>query len=224
MIFEKDFNYLCDYLGKDASRLRQVRIRNFMLGISLSILIYVFLRNAMGSILLLFTSVFWFKFEYWTLKSNYQKYISRRQLSFVSFLGFVLAFLENNFNVYQSLKESKNYADTLIEFDLRELIDGIDKDKTPQPYIQFAQKYQSETINQIMLLIFQLEQNGFDSALLSQFLTMMDHLRNSTVSNYVQEENQRLNWYYGFPLISTVILTTLFAFGVLGQVIKTLNG
>lgn len=224
MIWEKDLPLMVEALQKDEGNYKRKRIMTVVLGLLSAFIVSVAFKNYFFGVTLVLISLGLFKWDYYSLQQDFNRYAAKRQLSFVSFLGYVMAFLENKMNVYQSFQKSKDYVDPLIEFDLRQLVDEINNDKSPQPYIHFADKYKSTTVNQIMLLLYQLEQNGFETTTLNQFIMMMNHLQENTTALYVKEENQRLNWYYGFPFISTVLLTTLFAFGVLEQVVYQING
>lgn len=150
--------------------------------------------------------------------------IQQRQTAFISFLGILFVFLENRFNVFQAVKESRQYVDHQLVPLLDDLLDQLEVDPSVEPYLVMANHFQSQTITQIMLLLHQLSEQGYEREIVARYQEMLMHIHMDTVSAYVDSVNHRFNWYYSFPLVGTVILTTFFALGVLEQVVESLYG
>jgi len=146
------------------------------------------------------------------------------QTSFISFLGILLVFLENQLNLYQALKESRHYVDQRMLLQLDSLLAHIETDKSSEPFIQMSSSFKSQTITQIMLLIYQLDQQGYDRTIIARYQDMLNQIHADAVTSFIDGVNQRFNWYFAFPMLGTVLLTTFFALGVLEQVVESMYG
>lgn len=146
------------------------------------------------------------------------------QTSFISFLGILLVFLENQLNLYQALKESRQYVDQRMLLQLDNLLAHIETDKSSEPFIQMSSSFKSQTITQIMLLIYQLDQQGYDRTIIARYQDMLNQIHADAVTSFIDGVNQRFNWYFAFPMLGTVLLTTFFALGVLEQVVESMYG
>lgn len=146
------------------------------------------------------------------------------QTSFISFLGILLVFLENRMNLFQALKESRHYVDQRMLGTLDQLLSSVEFDKSSEPFITMASHFKSQTITQILLLIYQLDQQGYDREIIARYQDMLNQIHADAVTSYIDGVNQRFNWYFVFPMIGTVLLTTFFALGVLEQVVETIYG
>ncbi len=146
------------------------------------------------------------------------------QTSFISFLGILLVFLENQLNLYQALKESRHYVDQRMLLQLDHLLAHIETDKSSEPFIQMSLSFKSQTITQILLLIYQLDQQGYDRTIIARYQDMLNQIHADAVTSFIDGVNQRFNWYFAFPMLGTVLLTTFFALGVLEQVVESMYG
>ncbi|HBB05124.1 MAG TPA: hypothetical protein DCZ41_00785 [Firmicutes bacterium] len=84
----------------------------------------------------------------------------RLRMEFVKLFSFLRVFLSNGHSVYSALLETRSYAegDAQILFD--KLIEGIDANKTIEPYLEFADAFDSIEIKQAMIATYELSLDG----------------------------------------------------------------
>lgn len=82
------------------------------------------------------------------------------RMDFVKLFSFLRVFLSNGHSVYSALSETRSYAegDSLVLFD--KLIEGIDVNKTIEPYLAFADAFDSIEIKQAMIATYELSLDG----------------------------------------------------------------
>lgn len=82
------------------------------------------------------------------------------RMEFVKLFSFLRVFLSNGHSVYSALSETRSYArgDSLDLFD--KLIEGIDINKTIEPYLEFADAFDSIEIKQAMIATYELSLDG----------------------------------------------------------------
>jgi hypothetical protein len=224
MFKEKDLIMLCEALKIDIKFIQKKRYITLIFSSLLAIIAYLYASNIGITILILFIGLFIAKYEYWNLKSSFKQKASTSQLAFISFFGYILVFLENNFNLYQAIKTSLTYIDLSIKDHVETLIKEIDDDKTVQPYMNFAIKFGSQIVEQICLMLYQLEQNGYNAALLDKFSPLLERLRAQTTDEYIQNQSTSLDIFGIFPLISTVVITIALVLGIMQSLVVMIGG
>ena len=107
----------------------------------LSIGSYLIFKNVVISLMII---VLYFCLDFYrksVRKNQEDKLIKEKEYEFANLLSYLLVFLDNNFNVYQSLQLSMNYCKECLVKDVEELISEIDLDKSIIPYQNFANKH-----------------------------------------------------------------------------------
>ena len=95
-------------------------------------------------------------------------------IEFVNLFTFFKMYLKNGFGVYSSLKEIANFANPSLREKLEKLISDIDVDKTIEPYINFAHSFEELIVEEMMISIYQMVDDGADSNYLIQFELIFD--------------------------------------------------
>ena len=224
MFREDDLQFLCDSLGVDSSFIKRKRMLTLVFTSVIAVISYFYGKNLMVVISIALIGLLVVKYEYWNLKNRFKQNASLSQLSFISFFGYILVFLEINFNLYQALVSSLSYISDLVKTDVEILIKQVDDDKTVTPYINFAKKFNSQLVEQICLLLYQFEQNGYDAELLNKFSPLMEKLRAQTMDEYIQNQSSSLDIFGLFPLVSTVVVTIALVLGILQSLVVMISG
>ncbi len=224
MFKEKDLALLCEQLKVDIKFIQKKRYLTLIFAVILALIAFLYSSNYIFALSIIVIGLFIAKYEYWNLKSKFKQKASVSQLAFISFFGYVLVFLESNFNLYQSFKTSINYIDSSIKVQVEMLIKEIDEDKTVKPYMNFASKFNSQIVEQICLMLYQLEQNGYDATLLNRFSPLLEKLRSQTMDEYIQNQSTSLDIFGVFPLVSTVIITIALILGILQSLVVMISG
>ena len=140
------------------------------------------------------------------------------RMEFVKLFSFLRVFLSNGHSVYSALSETRSYArgDSLDLFD--KLIEGIDINKTIEPYLEFADAFDSIEIKQAMIATYELSLDGgkerfahFDSV----FQRISEEKRDEAFYLF---KNKLANMNF-FPLIGSA-----FSMGLVTIAVVTLMG
>lgn len=143
---------------------------------------------------------------------------------FVMLFTFFRIYIRNGYSVYTSLKEIKNFANPALTKDLDELISEIDNDKTITPFIHFAHKFKDLIIEEMMVSIYQMIDDGSNSAYLSQFELIFDKFSTILHESELQNKDRKLaSMSYG-PLIGSAFLIILITVGIVSVIGGMLNG
>ena len=196
---------------------------NFVL-IAITIASYIFLKNM---IVLAFALVFLVLFNYLFLtryKSIEQKKESDITNEFISLLPFFKTYLENNFNVYASLNELINFSSDALAFRLTRLIDSINEDKSIKPFINFSKLFHSNQIEQFMICIYQMVDDGNSTRYITQFENTFNNLRNSLYQSKLEKKEKSLSSMTLFPLLGSSLLIVMITFGIISIIGEMING
>ncbi len=140
------------------------------------------------------------------------------QFQFISFLAYFNAFLTCGENVYQALKSTSESVDGKLQMDASDLLHEIDIDKSINPFLHFANKFNNETISQIITMIYQFSVNGVGEDRIVAMIPLLDRLKNITINEYIKKESSDLNLYLSTPLIGISIVSVFFSLGVLATI------
>lgn len=154
------------------------------------------------------------------LKENQQNLESE----FIFLFGFFRIFIDHQYNVYQALKALIPYASFTTKNRLETLILAIDEDKTITPFLQFAQTYQLATIEQLMISVYQLVEQGSHSRSLTQFTFLFQVYVTQHSEIEIDQYRRKLERYQSAPLIASAMVTILIAFGIVSLIGGMLSG
>lgn len=143
---------------------------------------------------------------------------------FVCLFTYFKTYLKNDYNVYSALKEISAFANpfSLEKFNI--LISEIDNDKSVEPFIRFAKNYDLLIIEQLMISIYQMIDQGNDSSYMRQFEILFTKLSEEQYQKEVERKNKRLSMLTSFPLIGSGLLIVLISIGVMQIIGDMLNG
>ena len=151
-------------------------------------------------------------------KTKENKLIQDKEYEFANLLSYLLVFLDNNFNVYQSLQLSLNYCKECLVKDVETLISEIDLDKSIIPYQNFASKFKSNIIYQIVMMIYQLDINGYDAKYLANFPSLINSLKQARIDSIIQSRKMNMSFMTIFPIIALLGVVFTLVFYILSMV------
>lgn len=158
--------------------------------------------------LILLIFIFLLKKDYWILKQNVKRKSRLLKFQFPIWLRQLQILLQSN-TVAQSLRLSLDHAPTLIQNDLKKLIDEIDKDALNiTPYLNFLSAYRLSEIERAMKLLYRYNTVGKDDAYL-QFNRMIQ-----TTTKWLRSEREEhhkdamaiYEWFSMIPLFGVTLL------------------
>ena len=153
-----------------------------------------------------------------------QTNLIEKQVEFTHFMTILISFLKQKKNLFQSLEESRIYLTNNLSFEIQNLLEQKSTDSTLQPYLDFATYFQDDQITKICILLYQYEQSGLYIEAIQRFLPLLDQLKQSLLDAQIKREESKLNAYLLIPIISVIVLTVYFAFGLLSILVVSTNG
>lgn len=190
----------------------------------IGVLTIIFIKNPLFIALAIFILVI-LDYFYLSRYSSILK-INNDQIcnEFVSLLPFFRTYLKNRFSVYQALKELISFAGDKLSERLTKLIDDIDNDKTITPFINFSKTFENSSIEQLMISIYQMIDEGNDSPYLMQFETIFSKLRDELYASIIEKRNKELGNMSLFPLLGSSLLIIMISFGVMEVIGGMISG
>lgn len=134
---------------------------------------------------------------------------------FVSVISYFQIFLNNNFNVYKCLEKIVPYCSDWMSEQISTLLKRIDDDKTVQPFVEFAKNFKLSIANNVMLLIYQMIDEGSSKNHMMQFTILFEQINKNQQKNLIDSKDKSLSNLTVFPLIGSGAITILVILGVL---------
>lgn len=185
---------------------------------------FFFLRNLFTIIVPLALALV-FTFVYFSRYSSLEEKQTMENINdFICLFTYFKTYVKNDYNIYSALKEISAFANPFSLEKLTVLINEIDEDKSVEPFIRFARNYKLLLIEQLMISVYQMIDQGNDSSYMTQF----DILFNKLSEEQYQKENERkekkLSTLTTFPLIGSGLLIVLISIGVMQIIGDMING
>lgn len=160
--------------------------------------------------------------------TRYSKLISNKNTEnlqeFAVIFGYFRIYLHNGFSVYSALKEILNFANPTLKKDLEELINEIDSDKSVQPFVKFGKKFNEIIVEEMMISIYQMIDDGENSDYLTQFELIFDKFSDLLYEKYLRAKNSRLATLSNAPLIGASFLIIVLTIGIISILGEVING
>ena len=130
-------------------------------------------------IILVFLGIIVFSFYY---LNRYDSMLLKKELAlddeFIEIFSYLKIYIANKESVYKALTNIKEFASPRMLERLDDLTNEIDNDKTIQPFINFARKFKNKVIEEVMIALFELINNGNNEAYLNQFIKIFEDFKN----------------------------------------------
>ena len=192
--------------------------------IVLGVLIFLFFRNPiyLGFVIFILVMLDYFFLSRYSgiLKIQNDQLINE----FISLLPFFKTYLKNDYSIYQALKELISFSSDTLAERFKKLIESIDEDKSITPFISFAKTFNSSNIEQLMISIYQMIDEGNDSPYLIQFESIFSKLRDDMYQTIIEKRNKDLGNMSIFPLVGSSLLIVMISFGVMEVIGGMING
>ncbi len=140
-----------------------------------------------------------------------------KEYEFANLLSYLLVFLENNFNVYQSLQISMGYCKEILANDIEKLLNDIDIDKSILPYQTFAKGFESNIVYQVIMMIYQLDINGYDSKYLNNFPSLITSLKQARIENLINARKMNMSFMTILPIVALILVVFSLVFYIMSS-------
>lgn len=160
--------------------------------------------------------------------TRYSKKIDAKNIEnlqdFATLFGYFRIFIHNGYSVYSALKELVLFANDDLKKYLNELLNNIDEDKTVQPFIDFAHHFNEIIVEEMMISIYQLIDDGETSDYLIQFELIFDKFSDLLYQRYLRGKDSRLGTIGSAPLIGSCFLIIVLTIGIINVIGELING
>lgn len=146
------------------------------------------------------------------------------QKEFVKLFTYFGIYLRNGLNIYNSLEALTSFASPTIKDYLDTLLAQIDEDKTVMPFVRFGQRFQSLTIEQAMICIFQMVDQGNDEMRLIQFQSVFGRIADQYYQDEISKIRKGLDSLNTLPLIGAGLITMMITFGIITMIGEVISG
>ena len=158
------------------------------------------------------------------LLRNIEKDKDENIRNFVSIFTFFRIYINNGYNVYTALKEISNFANTYVMERLSELIHEIDEDKSVVPFVNFAHHFDELIVEEMMISIYQMIDDGSDSNYLIQFELIFDKFSELLHTRELNAKDKSLSNLASSSLVGSAYLIIMITVGVVTLIGEMLNG
>ena len=148
--------------------------------------------------------------------------LKNRENELIAIISYFEVYIQNNNNVYQSFLQLIPYCSDWMKEKIEDLLKQIDEDKTVQPFIDFANNFQSLSTHSLMLSIYQMVDQGENSEQLLQFNVIFDELAKNRNKEIINNKEKSLANMSTFPLVGAGLITitlTISILSILGDLI-----
>ncbi len=147
-----------------------------------------------------------------------------RLSSIVYFLSRVRHFLNNDSTIYYALTEANKLSSPIIQEDIKELIDGISQDKSVMPFIKFAQAFNSNLIEEIIIQLYQYENNSSQKNTFNNFFHLFSQFQEIETNERFEHLEQSYVTVSFLPMLGGGLLILTLALGVMASIGEIING
>lgn len=143
---------------------------------------------------------------------------------FINVFTYFKIYIKNGLSVYDSFLEIRQYCSPWMYTQIDVLIAEIDEDKSIMPYMNFAKKFNNNVVEEIMITIYQMVDDGTNYKYLSSFTYIFDEFKKNIEQNNVEKANRSMGGKTNLCLIGSAIFTLAIMMGVIGMLGATLSG
>lgn len=146
------------------------------------------------------------------------------EIEFVDIINYFEMFLANNMNIYQAFKESMAYASPWMSNKIERLLEEIDEDKTVRPFINFSKNFKNGVIENVMISIYQMVDDGHNEISLTQFNLMFEKFEENNRQDVIHKADNDLQRLNTLPLVGSIAITVILTISILNIVGEMING
>lgn len=157
-------------------------------------------------------------------KSMEEKQRKDVQDEFISIFSFFKIYIKNGMNVYTALKEVSQFVGPKLKERFDQLLLDIDGDKTVTPFIKFSKTFDELIIEQMMISVYQMVDEGSNSPYFNQFEIIFNSLSNEMHEKELHSKESSLTTQSVAPLMGSAILIVLITIGIVTVIGEMVSG
>ena len=151
--------------------------------------------------------------------------LKSRENELVTIISYFDVYIRNNKNVYQSFNQLLPYCSNWMKEKIEDLLKEIDEDKSVQPFVNFANNFQSLSTHSLMISIYQMVDQGESSEQLTHFNVIFDEISKNRNHEIIAQKDKALSNMSTYPLIGAGLITitlTISILTILGDLINVI--
>ena len=194
----------------------------FLLGIVALYLLFNYLIYAIVASIGLLASDYLLLTRY---KDKKNAMLKDRENELIAIISYFEIYLQNKNNVYQSFNLLIPFCSSWMKDKIETLLKEIDKDKTVQPFINFANNFKQLASHSLMLSIYQMVDQGEATDQLKQFNVIFDELARNRNKEMIENKERSLANMSTFPLVGAGLITitlTVSILSILGDLMNVI--
>lgn len=182
-----------------------------LISIGLEVVIYLFYGLSFFLVIPILLLMAFLLYSYMKLDRNKRKMNEEDIDEFIRIFTFFSIYIEDGYNVYQSLKEVKEYASIRVKARLEKMLSEIEEDKSVAPYVNFASSFALSKIKEVMIAIFEMVDEGSGGAYISQFKYIFSKLRDDEYDSLKTRKLEKLSSLSFLPLLGSGVTMVMLA-------------
>ena len=95
------------------------------------------------------------------------------------------------------------------------MLKEIDQDKSVAPFVNFANNFEYLVIQNVMISIYQMVDQGESQQMLSQFDHLFTSLSDNLFSEKIESKTKSLDTLNAFPLLGAGLITIILTFSIM---------
>lgn len=149
-----------------------------------------------------------------SIKSKYKQLVNAKEIAFNAFYRYVITLLKNNNILFSALQTSLEYIDEVLIDDVNELILDIENDTSLEPFLNFMNNFEDESIKQMIIMLYKIQEIGVVDEVLDSINDSIIKIQDTSISNYIIREEKKIEKYYFIPIILSALIMLLISFYV----------
>ena len=212
-----------EFLGLNYKK-EMIKILLISIGlVAVSVICFIFVSQIYISIMMAVGSVF----VIYLILSSYsskRKVVEQDHINeFVSVISYFETFISNGINVYRSFESILPFSSDWMANELKNLLNDIDHDKTIKPFIAFSTLFNSTLVENIMMSIYQMVDDGENETRLNGFYHSFEEMNKINKNEQINAIQKSLDTVNLFPLVGTGIITVMLTFGIITIIGEMIN-
>ncbi|MEG2342373.1 MAG: hypothetical protein RSA91_05300 [Bacilli bacterium] len=163
-------------------------------------------------------------FIYKTYKDKEKQLLSMHFHEFKIVFSYLQIYLSNSIGVYKSLDEIRKYAPIWIENKISILLEETNSDGSVKPFINFAKNFSIANIDQIMIIIYNIQQTNFNEKYLLSFNDIFSKISEDDYKNNKEKQSEKTNNLNFLPLFGSFMFVLTIIVGVFSILGEFING
>lgn len=187
---------------------------------------FIFLKNItllVYGLLAMICFVFYYLYRY---KIKLEQKRNKEVNDFINTFSFFRMYIANGENIYSSFKNVSEFATLEIKEYIDILLENINNDKSIKPYIDFACNFNNKLVEDVMISIFQMVENGNNQSYIEQFNNVFMNFKKRIEKESAIKRNNKFDRFISCSIIGSGVLMMVLVYGIInlvGEIIWVTN-